>query len=246
MLFNKTTATVLALSLAALLTGCEAEQTEKDMIAEAQFCLDKAEDSSSAQACMSKISGLTSPQAYTLRCAADFIGAGITSPQNLSEALTAINEGAGATSMLAALSFPSVSAVNSAFNNCNLSGNAGLKLIAAMSKSATTLANLGLGSCTPGDLTTCDAAAIEQSITNLYNDLTSGSPSASAQEQVTDIVTSIQTVYNSTCGTNSGLNGDICTQINSAVASSGYNISTANPAELVDIGIALLNEWKNN
>lgn len=246
MQFNKAAATtVLALGLG-LLTGCEAEQTEKDMIAEAQFCLDKASDSASAQACMSKIEGLTSTQAYSLKCAAGFIGAEITSPENLNDAFNSISGTSGATGMLAALSFPSVSAVNETVSNCNNSGRAGLKLMAAMAKSATTLASLApLGSC-GSSLTDCDASQITSSINDLLADLQSGNPTleAAAKESVTAIASSIQTVYTSTCSAGTNVNTDICGQINTAVAASGFDIATATGDQLAAIGEELLNSWK--
>ncbi|WP_413943267.1 hypothetical protein [Bdellovibrio sp. HCB-162] len=243
MQFNKATATILAMSLAALLTGCEAEQTEKDMLAEAQFCLDKATDSSSATACMSKIEGLTSEKAYALRCAAGFIGAEVTSPENLSNALNAINGNAGAAGMLSALTFPSVSSINSTFSDCNKSGSAGMKLIAAMAKSATTLASIApMGSC-GADLSGCDTAEITQSINDLITGLNANDPDA--ESTVTTIVTSIQTVYTSTCGSGTSTNDEICGQITSAVSNSGYDIATTDPAQLVAIGKELLQNWKN-
>lgn len=43
MVFNRSTALFLVLSLSVLMAGCAA-QSEKDMLAEAQFCLDSATD----------------------------------------------------------------------------------------------------------------------------------------------------------------------------------------------------------
>lgn len=242
----KMPATLLTVVLgAALLSGCQAEQTEKDMLAEAQFCLDKATDQTSSDACMSKISGLTSPQAYTLRCAAGFIGAEITSPANLSTALNAIGDGAGTTSMLSALSFPSTTAAINTFNDCNQSGQSGLKLIGAMAKSATVLANAAgsLASC--ADITSCDPQQLESTMADLLANLTAGGDSqAQAEEVITAIVSSIQTVHASTCGGSADTNTDICGQINAAVAESGMDIATSDPAEILAIGRELLSQWQ--
>ncbi|WP_374075043.1 hypothetical protein [Bdellovibrio bacteriovorus] len=242
MQFNKTTATILAMSLTALLTGCEAEQTEKDMLAEAQFCLDEATDATSANACMSKIEGLNSEQAYTLRCAAGFIGAEVTSPANLSNALNAINGDSGAAGMLSALSFPSLSEAEATFNNCNQSGSSGLQLIGAMAKSATVLASSSFASCAsnPAD---CNVSEITNSIQDLITGLNASDPDAEAT--VTTIVSSIQTVYTSTCSAGASSNDEICGQINSAVATSGFDITTTDPAQLVAIGKELLQNWQN-
>lgn len=240
---NKAAALIMTLSLGALLTGCEAEQTEKDMIAEAQFCLDDARDAASADSCLSKISGLTSPQAYTLRCAGGFIAAEITSPEKLSTALNAISDGGGATTLLSSLSFPTTQLADTTFNSCNLSNQNGLKLIGAMAKSATVLASMAtsLSSCT--SITDCSAAEIESTIDDLIAGVTGADPDAEAA--VIAIVSSVQTVYASTCGGTNNANSDICGQITSAVAQSNFDITTTDPAELLAIGQELLGNWKN-
>lgn len=239
---KKTTALIITLSFGAILTGCEGAQSEKDMIAEAQFCLDEATDGTSADACLSKISGLNSPQANTLRCAGGFIAAKITSPANLSSALNAISDGAGAPALMSALSFPSVDLAKVTFNYCNASSQNGLKLIGAMAKSATILANVatGLPSCSSPE--NCDSAAIESTLNSLVTDIQNGDPDA--EETVIEIVSSIQTVYTSTCGGNNNSNGDICGQINTAISTSGFDITTTDPTEILAIGKELLSQWK--
>ncbi|MEN0058295.1 MAG: hypothetical protein AAGB31_05635, partial [Bdellovibrio sp.] len=113
---------VMAATFSSLLIGCEGEQTEKDMIAEAQFCLDDATDAAAADVCMTKIEGLTSSQAYTLRCAAGFIAAEVTSPEKLSRALNAISDNQGTSVLLSTLAFPTKALAEKTFNSCNLSG----------------------------------------------------------------------------------------------------------------------------
>ncbi|WII72873.1 hypothetical protein QJS83_03185 [Bdellovibrio sp. 22V] len=243
---NRTAALILSLTLAALLTGCEAEQTEKDMLAEAQFCLDKARDKASADACMSKIAGLSGPHASTLRCAAGFIGAEVTDPANLSTALNAIQDGQGAAALLSSLSFPSVSEANATFESCNQSGQAGLALIGAMMKSATVLANAAgsLASCSSPE--SCDTAQITETITDLIANLTAGGAAQDeAEATVVAIAESIQTVYTTTCGGTSSVNTDICGQIDTAIAQSGVDIVNADPTQLLALGKDLLEEWKN-
>ncbi|AFY02749.1 hypothetical protein [Bdellovibrio bacteriovorus] len=239
-MFSKKIATMILGLSAAILTGCEGEQTEKDMIAEAQFCLDEARDAASANACMSKINGITSPNAYTLRCAAGFISSGITSAANLSSALTAISEGGGPTDMLTALSFDDVVLANNTANYCNQSGQKGLALIGAMAKSATALSNaansLNLGSCDGSDISSCDPAAIE----NAISDILANPNSSAAIEAVEAIGSSIQTVYSVTCGGTNNANSDICGDINQAAATAGIDISTA---DISAIGQALLAQW---
>lgn len=240
-MFSKKIATMILGLSAALLTGCEAEQTEKDMLAEAQFCLDDATTASAANACMSKISGLSSPQAYSLRCAAGFVASGITTPANLSNALTAISEGGGPTEMLSALNFGDVALVNQTASDCNASGKEGLALIGAMAKSATALSNaaeiLNLGSC-GGDLSGCDTAAIEDAISDILSN-----PSAPAAEAAIEAIgSSIQTVYSSTCGGTNNANTDICGDINQALAAA--NITDITNTPISQIGAALLEQWR--
>lgn len=234
---NKSMAALLALSLTALLTGCEAEQTEKDMIAEAQFCLDKAQDSSSANSCMSKIQGLTSPQAYTLRCAAGFISSGVTSPQNLSQALNALKDGGSTAGILGAISFDSQALADQTFTNCALTKNEGLMLIGAMAKTATVLGSLASGS---GSM----EAQIQTVINNILTDLNSGSPSQQTINDVVKIGGTIQSVYQTTCANGVGAIEDVCDSINGAIASvpGGVDVVNATPEE---IGQALLDYWKN-
>ncbi|KYG66024.1 hypothetical protein AZI86_02860 [Bdellovibrio bacteriovorus] len=245
---NKTAAVILSLSMGALLAGCEGAQSEKDMIAEAQFCLDEATDGPTAKACVSKIAGLDTMQANTLRCAAGFIEAEVTSPRNLSNALNAISNGEGASSLLTSLSFPSVTLANETFVSCNKASTTGLKLIGAMAKSATLLAeaakSFGLSSCST--ITACSPADLENGLQQLADDIQSGNPSAQTEQTVLAVVASIQTVYTSTCTGSSTANGDICNQINNAISTSGKDITTTNEAELLAIGKELLLQWKNN
>lgn len=240
-MFSKKMATLILGLGAALLTGCEAEQTEKDMIAEAQFCMDKARDEASASACVSKIAGLTSPQAYTLRCAAGFISAEVTSAENLSKALDAMtDQGAGATSMLTVLNFNNPTLANQTALDCNRSGQKGLALIGALAKSSTALADaaskLGLGSC-GADLNSCQSA-IEDTIA----DILQNPNSTAAVEAVEAIGGSIQAVYSATCGGTSVANSSICSDINQAAAAAGIDIATEQ--NLAEIGKALLEQWQ--
>jgi hypothetical protein len=144
------TALILSLGMVATLTACE-EQSEKDMIAEAQFCLDKASDSASVNSCLSGIASINSAQANALRCAGGFISAGVTSAENMSKAITTIQNGGDSTALLAVLNLGDTGEASKTATYCSLSKQADLALFGAMAKSATILANaaaqLGLGSC---------------------------------------------------------------------------------------------------
>lgn len=244
MQLTKTTTGLLALTLTALLTGCESQQTEKDMLAEAQYCLDKA-TATTASACMSKISGLSSPQAYALRCAEGFISADVTSPQNLADAMNAISEGSGATGLLSAISFPDTTAANKTFNDCNLSNSSGLAMIGAMAKSATILASVAASfpSCSTPEA--CNTA-IAEGIDNLIGGLSSGdlADKAEAERNVTEIVSAVTTVYATSCSSASSENSEMCAPINAAAAAAGVDINAMTEQEKLDLGKQLLAEWK--
>lgn len=242
MKFAKTTAGLLAITLTALLTGCEAEQNEKDMLAEAQYCLDKA-TATTAGACMDKIEGLTSAQAYALRCAEGFITAGITSPRNLGDAMAAISGTGGTASMLAALSFPDTTAANSTFEACNLSQQNGMALIGAMAKSATVLAQAAgvLGACaTSGNCGTALTAQMDA----LYQDLNSGTPSEATIATIGAITGSVSTVYGTTCSGGTNTNSDICKQINQAGTDANVDVANLTPEERLELGKHLMAQWK--
>lgn len=236
------------------LMACEAEQTEKDIVAEAQFCLNKARGPAAVDSCVAPLAGLSSFYAYELKCAAGFIKADITSPENLSKALTAISDSSSSpTVMLAALAFPSHDSrgqsldINATFNDCNNSGRPGLKLIGAMARSATSLNTLAGGSCN-GDLTCMGqelALSMDEIAKTLLNDPTATMPQADAEEAVKTVIDSIQTVYQTTCSGSFNANSDICNQINSAAQQAGVqNFMTQDPTEIVDLGLKLLEQWK--
>ncbi|MGE5086305.1 MAG: hypothetical protein ACM3MG_08415, partial [Bacillota bacterium] len=210
------TALILSLGMVATLTACE-EQSEKDMISEAQFCLDKASNSTSVNSCLSGIASLNSAQANALRCAGGFISAGVTSADNLSSAITSIQNNGNSVTLLTALSFGDVSLANNTANYCALSDQADLALFGAMARSATTLANAAsqLGSCS--NISSCDTTQMSTAINSLITDLQSQTPSQNAKDTAEAIASSVQTVYSSTCGTSSSSNQDICGPINTAL-----------------------------
>ena len=236
MIFNKSTAVILTLSLSALLSAC-APQSEKDMLAEAQYCLDAAKDNTAVQSCMSKIEGLSSTQAHTLRCAAGFIASGITAPAKLSSALNSMKEGGSTANVLGILAFEDQSLADRTFTSCSLSKDSGLTLLSAMSKSATVINNFASGS---GSL----EAQMQAGITKILDDL-NGTPQQQA-EAIANLVKvgdTIQTVYQTTCGTQVA-NTELCGSITKALdeAPGGIDIINSSPQ---DIGNALFEYWKN-
>lgn len=235
------------------LMACEAEQTEKDIIAEAQFCLNKARGPAAVDSCMAPLQGLTSFYAYELKCAAGFVKADITSPENLSKALTAISDSSSSpTVMLAALTFPPLDSrgkslsISDTFSDCNKSGRPGLKLIGAMAQSATALSSFGGGSCNSGDLTDC-SGVIEDNINTFIDNLTSTDSDIQeqAEKNLVEVLGSIQTVYQTTCSGSYNANSDICDQINlAATQAGGIDFTSNDPKEMAKWGLELLRQWE--
>lgn len=240
---KKLSALILSLGMVATLTACE-EQSEKDMVAEAQFCLDKATDSASVNSCLSGISSLNSAQANALRCAGGFISAGVTSAENLSSAIRALQNGGDSATLLTVLNLGDTIEANKTANYCSLSQQADLALFGAMAKSATVLASMTgtLGSCS-NDLS-CEVGAIKDTITDLVADLQQATPAADSIQAAKDIAGAVQTVYTATCGVSTSSNSEICGPIDSALTQAGININTTNPQDLVDLGLELLKQWK--
>lgn len=255
MVNSKFTALIAGLGVVALLAGCEGAQSEKDMILEAQYCIDKA-DSSTVDSCLSGISSLASTNAYSLRCSAGFLKSGVTTASNMAAALTAIQNNGGTATMLSILNFNgSTSLANWTADQCSQSGSSGLALLGAMAKSATALASAvsEFPSCsTAGGTITCDEAQMSQLLSDMEASLTSGSAGAAdydkAIETVTAVVESVQAVYTASCGTGGGGNTDICGPINDALTSANITPSqlvSLTDAQIKDLGIQLLSQWQN-
>jgi len=238
MSLNRKTAGTIAITLLCNLVGCA--QSDKDLLAEAQYCLDKATQTTAAS-CMSKISGLSSPQSYALRCAQGFITAGITSAQNLSDAVTSIKQGSGATGMLAALSFPNPNALDNAkttFSSCSSSGQSGLALIGAMAKSATVFASIGgnaISLCSDPTQTAACTSALTANMTSLISN----------PESATEIAEAVGTVYDTTCSGATASSNEMCNQINSAAAAAGVDPSSMTSDQKKQFATQLLTTWKN-
>lgn len=249
MVNSKFTAVIAGLSCVALLAGCEGAQSEKDMIMEAQYCLDKA-TSSTADSCLASISSLTSQNAYAIRCAAGFLKSGVTSAENLAEAFTAIQDNGNTATMLSILNFEgSTDLANWTADQCTQSGSSGLALMGAMAKSATALASSSsqFNSCS-GGITNCTEGEITDLITDIETALSgpAGADYDKAIETVTSVVNSVQAVYSISCGT-SGANKDICGPIDTALTNAGISssqLTSLTDAEIEELGKRLLEQWK--
>jgi hypothetical protein len=231
---------IAALAAGALLnTGCEKQEDQK--IAEAKECIDHATNSVTADACVAKIDGVQSPQAYLIRCSADFIAQDFTSSR-LATAFQKIkdNTSTGGTSATAAAMAYFVFAknlpghtVDTAYSNCEQAGVRSMSRLATMAKMATTIAQAGLGSLTtldPSNPSTFNPAAIQTAITTLTN---SNDPTTNAS--VGTVAQQASAVY---CNAGSSFaSNDVCTKLNSAISAGNGDAAT--------IGQSLLNLLKN-
>jgi hypothetical protein len=221
-------ALTVSLSLAALaISGC-GEETDQDTIIEAQYCLDTA-TASTVSSCTAKVANLNSPAASMIRCSADYIAQGFGSPSTLVDAINNLqNPVAGASasaSFLAAVTFPSITAAQTAYSDCVAAEDNTLALLAGMTLSATNIANLAGVS-----LTNPTATEINSAIATLESDPTAD----------TDIGTTVQTIYSMGCQAGEEVNTDICTQMTNALATLGTDPTAA------EIGAAILSKWNNN
>lgn len=143
------------LTLATLgMSGCSKE-SELDTIKDAQMCLNKA-TTGTAQACVSKLSGIVTEQANQLKCAAYFIQEGYGTPTKLIEAIENAENGGSSSSvnMISELSFSDSVQSGLAFDVCNTSGiavYAQLSSLVQISTLAKTLGSLDPATATPSD-----------------------------------------------------------------------------------------------
>lgn len=230
---------IIVLSFSVTFLASCAKQTEADIIADAQSCLD-ASTSSTVDACLSKVENLTSEGAYLIKCAGSFIKEGFNSSSKLSSALSGISSGSGSnsgsssTSLIAGLAFTSKSSpsenasfANTTYDSCVKSKSSGLILLSGLSLTSTSLWSLGLsGSSTPPT-----QAQLESLMGTLANDAT-----ASAT-----VGTAVVAMYESNCQSSNSAPGSICSQFNSAVSAVPGGIS--NPSA---IGTQIMTCFSNN
>ncbi len=253
MVHSKFTALVAGLGVMALLSGCEPAQSENDMVLEAQYCLDSA-NSSNVDSCLSGISAVKTKNAYGIRCAAGFVKSGVTSAANMSEAMNAIKNNGGTSTMLSILNFSgSTSLANWTADQCSQSGSSGLALLGAMAKSATALASAinDFPSCSnTGGTITCDQTQMNDLLADMEDALKNGSAGQAtydtAIETVTSVVESVQAVYAVSCGTVNA-NKDICGPIDTALANASLtadDLASLDSAQIKELGTKLLAQWQ--
>lgn len=214
--------------LAAVLTNCS--EKEADKIGDAQACIDKA-SKTTVNDCLSKIDGLTSQQAYLLKCSAGFIEQGFDDPNKFITAikqLSANNSGGGSTmlGMMGVLAFDDKDKAAATLANCQKSKAKGFIMFASMANIATTIGSVSGNLSNLITSIQTDPSTAQATMLNLVNTLNSD-PNA-----VTSIGATAIVAYDSNCsGTNS--TSQMCTTFTNAINSSG------NPSDPTAVGNAL-------
>jgi hypothetical protein len=124
-----------------------------DKLSDAQICLDTA-NASQVDDCLSKIDGMESTAAYSLRCAGAFIKEGFLDPNVFIDSLSSITSGGVTastfTQAMSLITFNNSSSIStnntnaaSAFNNCFLSGGKATTFLASFGYFSTALALYG-------------------------------------------------------------------------------------------------------
>lgn len=197
------------------LSAC-ANKKEADKVADAQACLN-ASNQGTALDCLSKVEGLDSAAANTIRCAAIFIRQGFSNPSFVAQAANQIKSGSGKSATLAimtAFEFKALASVSDnytmsqdALRYCSQSGSKGLGFLATSSSLATTskyLSSVIVGACGSAG----DTAA---QLTCLKNQNNSTADAA--------VGTVVAAAYQANCqGTQAGANKEFCSQFASATA----------------------------
>lgn len=223
--------TLSALSIGVIaLSGCESNDDKS--IATAQACLDNATTAAQANACAAALNGITTQQAYLMRCSANFIAQGLTGDRLVSafEALQGSSSGTGTSTAAMApyLIFSSTDTTNSIANtvtNCAASGDTSMLNLAHLAQIATLVPSLAGTTIDPTSPTA--ATQFQSAITTA---LSSG---GTAQ-----IGTVVETAAATLCAAGSAYaSNDVCTTVEQAISSANGDAAT--------IGTNLLNLLKH-
>lgn len=226
--------TLILLSSSLLVTSCGPSSADK--VGDAQLCLDTA-TASTVSTCVDKVSGLETSGAYLIRCSANFIQKGFGDPAQLISTFKNLDStGSGTTTaFLAALNFADNTFASKTYEYCLKTNQRGLSLLAAMVKSATSIAVLGnviSGSCSTS---TSSSSGMQTCISSIVSSIgTSNGQSAAAA-----VGQSVVDIYQTTCLTGSQVSSSLCTQMSTAITTAG---GTSNATT---VGSAILSAWQS-
>ena len=204
---------VASLALAALfVVSCE--KSDDDAIATAQLCLDKANTSSDATACLTKISGIDSARANRVRCGIHFLEGGLNKERFKQAYIALKNVGSSDSQTLTMMKYLALSpsslkdALKAA---CAKSGMAGMARLGDMAFAATDIATtIGQTPCQADNPASCDWSGI------------SGATISPAVGQV------VIDMANSSCNSNQGTPPSYCNEVNAALQGGATATDVAN------------------
>ncbi|MFZ4402546.1 MAG: hypothetical protein ACOYOK_00450 [Pseudobdellovibrionaceae bacterium] len=231
---HKMTLTLLTLIF---LSSCGVKEKDKDKIGDAQSCLDGA-TTSTAEACLDKVSGIESASAYNIRCAAKFIREGFADPQKIVTAFETLNNSSNQLdTFMSLITFTSkanitldASNAETTFGYCYQSGAKGSLIIAAFGHLATALYGY-LNSINPSGCSSTPSSTGYPLQTCLLNagslaavvDLASANPSAGASSMQAVLGSIVLTTYRVSCPDGRPANESLCNTLKSSVDSGGSN-----------------------
>ena len=213
-------AAVLICFLSFALFSCEDD--DKAKIASAQKCLDDLDETSGslaseALACENKVSGLTSAESYSIRCAAKSLQGGITTT-SIAEAYKNIDDGSATAEAAFIVELRIEGSVNGVsasdfsaqlFEDCEASGVTGYIYLAGLINLGTTLFSACDSSCSGSD-----AAQLAE---NLINQCQGGDCTTA---DLTTIGNTVSVVSEQYC-TGGNADSEVCSELTSAIDQAG-------------------------
>jgi hypothetical protein len=203
------------------------ENKEDDQIYSAQLCMDRATDGASADICLAKIAGVTTPQSYVLRCSGEFLRANITT-STIIQATQNLDQNSDSSTTDPSIQFYNDFQFNNAteaataVNYCTLSGSRNLKLLAESAQLATQI-QAALDAVAGGDLSTW---------------IGTGDPSTLPADDLADIGNSVLSMQATACVEGGTFYGtEVC---------DNFAAATANSSDPATVGEAFINQLKNN
>lgn len=237
---RKNLAIIFAMSACAALVSCGKKDADK--VGEAQLCLDKATQATAAS-CKAMVEGIETTGAYSILCSANFITEGFTEASRFKQAFDSFdnNSSNNTESFMSVLTFKSQASMdlNATFatetnSYCAKSGSKGLMFLGTMATTATTFAQVAYNLTAGASGTAPTAQQINDALTDLKNNPSSGSNPAT----ISAVGTVIASTYTTSCQTGSDANQSMCDQLNTALAGVDMNDPAA-------VGAAVISQWSN-
>ncbi len=204
---------LILLSLCLVFIACE--EKEDDDIYSAQVCIDRSTQFT-VDACLAKISGHTSQRSYVLRCAADFIRAGIDTP-TIVQAIVNIDDNSDNNTndpsilFYEEFTFDDADDATTAVSNCSASGSNNLLILALSAQVATEMNLLAMGN-----------------LQTWVNGLNSGAITALDDTQMTTIGNSILQMQPIACAESGAFYGtEVCDNFAAAMGASSDPLAVA-------------------